>query len=112
MADSIRLKTTYVEQQDPERAQMYYDRELDTLYIRLDAFGDLHVAHYLDDGVYALFDPETMEVVGFQVENWERVFLNCLHPDLKRVWSPPERREDKTPIIKTVRRYAPDYISA
>ena len=92
---------------------MSYDPELDTLYIHLDAFGDLHVAHYLDDGVYALFDPETMQVVGFQVENFERVFLNCLHPDLKRFWTAqPSSQRSQEPILKSVRRYAPSYISA
>ena len=65
MADSGKLKTTLLHQQDPHDATMSYDEELDTLYIHLDVPARLHVACYLDDGVYALFDPDTMEVVGY-----------------------------------------------
>jgi hypothetical protein len=107
MADPIRLKTTHIEQQDPDRVTMSYNREIDTLFIRLDAFGGLHVACYLDDGVYALFDPETMEVVGFQVENWEKAFLN-IHPDLKQFWpTSPEPQEEMGYIVDIVKRYTP-----
>lgn len=49
-----------------------YNEELDTLYIHFEVPDGLHVACYLDDGVYALFDVTTLELVGFQVENWQR----------------------------------------
>jgi len=108
MAELFRLKTTYVERQDPNQASMSYDSETDTLYIHLDVFSGLHVACYLDDGVYALFDPETMEVVGFQVENWERVFLS-IHSDLKDYWSlDPDTEENKGYVVRIVQRYTPD----
>ncbi|MBL7201975.1 MAG: hypothetical protein ISS56_17695 [Anaerolineae bacterium] len=107
MASVFSLKTTYVDRQDPSRATMSYDAEVDTLYIHLDVFGSLHVACYLDDGVYALFDPETLEVVGFQVENWRSVFLT-LHPDLAECWPPPDPQQDQCYILQTIQRYAPN----
>lgn len=81
----LKFKTDYVEQPDLDKATMSYDRQLDTLHIKLDISARLHVAHYLDAGVYALFDPDTMEVIGFQVEDWRRIFLR-LHPDLRPIW--------------------------
>jgi hypothetical protein len=117
MADFLNLKTTYVEQQDPSKAEMIYRKEIDTLFIRLDIFGGLHIACYLNDGVYALFDPETREVVGFQVEAWEKNFLN-IHPDLQKLWSSPEVYEtkgytvefgkSKEEIMGSVSQYTPD----
>ncbi|MBN1813447.1 MAG: hypothetical protein JXA14_16540 [Anaerolineae bacterium] len=120
MADTIQLKTTYVDRQDPLKATMTYDRQLDTLYIKLDVFGGLHVAHYLCDGVYALFDPETTEIVGFQVEGWRRVFLRR-HRDLRWRWylyrslkqlgviltRPQLIPQPEGPILDTVKRYCP-----
>jgi hypothetical protein len=109
MAEILSLKTTYLERQDPAQAEMSYQQEIDTLFIRLDPFGGLHVACYLDDGVYALYDPETREVVGFQVENWEKTFLNVLHTDLKRYWPlPSDPDKDKGYIMQLVREYTPD----
>jgi len=81
----ITLQTTFVRCQDPTRVVIIYDRKLDTLFIRLDAFGGLHVAYYVADGVNALFDPGTYEVVGFMVEDWRRLFLK-VHPGLRWVW--------------------------
>jgi hypothetical protein len=120
MADQLELRTTHLKRQDPQRAVMTYDRQLDTLYIKLDTFGGLHVAHYLDDGVYALFDPDTLEVVGFQVEAWKRVFLHQ-HPDLRWPWRMyrlgipsvrvfgglPLLPQPEQPILETVQLYTP-----
>ena len=81
----IALQTTFIRCQDPACVVIIYDRKLDTLFIRLDAFGGLHVAYYVADGVNALFDPGIYEVVGFMVEDWRRLFLK-VHPGLRWVW--------------------------
>ena len=53
-------------------SEVVYCQEIDTLFIRLPGFGKLHVVCPLADDIYALFDVETLEIVGFQVENWKK----------------------------------------
>lgn len=81
----IEFKHTYVDRQDPAQVQFDYDRQLDTLFIDLDAPPGPRSTYYLDDGVNIVFDPSTNEIVGFRVEDWQIVFLQR-HKDLRRSW--------------------------
>jgi len=61
-----------------------YDREGDTLYLYLGS-NRPGIYHYLDQGVYVKFDPETHEVFGLMIERYETRFLPT-HPELAKVW--------------------------
>ncbi|MCS6909089.1 MAG: hypothetical protein NZM11_00745 [Anaerolineales bacterium] len=52
-----------------------YDRHLDTLFVLFTDPREEHVVHYVDDKVAVLYNPDTLEVIGFQIESFERRFL-------------------------------------
>lgn len=69
------LDYTVIQEAQPNDYIMDYNRDLDTLFIYWRAKPDLAVCHYLEDGVYALYDPRTLRVLGFQIEEFERLFI-------------------------------------
>lgn len=80
------LQMTFVERQDLARVRLDYDREIDTLFLDLDAPKGPRTTRYIADGVHIVYDPTTREVVGFRVEYWRQVFLR-LHSDLRWPWT-------------------------
>jgi uncharacterized protein YuzE len=52
-----------------------YDAELDTLFVYFNDGPLPGVYDYVGGEVWVLYDPETLQVIGFQVENFEAVFL-------------------------------------
>ena len=99
-SEQLVLKTDLLKSK-PKQLHLDYDRQLDTLFLFLGGGpAPQSVACYLRDGVYALFDPETMQVVGFQVEEWQALFLKK-EPALMATWKkskwyvqPPARPVD------------------
>ncbi|RLF31626.1 MAG: hypothetical protein DRN08_07660 [Thermoplasmata archaeon] len=69
------LDYTAIQKANPGEYGMDYDRDLDTLFIYRGAKPNLAACHYLEDGVYALYDPTTLQVFGFQIEEFERLFI-------------------------------------
>ncbi len=82
---AINFRLTYVRQQDPNQANMHYDKKLDTLFIDLRPPSGPRSTYYVADGVNVVYDPQTQEVVGFRVEDWRRLFLRR-NPDLRLSW--------------------------
>jgi hypothetical protein len=85
-AQELDLRTTYLPRPDSGRARLEYACQIDTLFLDLDAPDGPRTTTYFADGVHAVYDPTTMEVVGFRVEHWRRVFLRR-HADLRLPWT-------------------------
>jgi len=64
---------------------MYYDPVSDILLLTIVPPTTESVVHYLDDHVALLYEPESLEVVGFQVEAFEHSFMPE-HETLRAVW--------------------------
>jgi len=62
-----------------------YDDAIDALMMLFIEPTTETVVHYLDDFVGLLYRPETKEVVGIQVENFERKFIHA-HATIENVW--------------------------
>lgn len=69
---------------DPRLLRFEYGRKRDMLYISV-ADPDPALSIDLGDGMWMRFVPSTREVVGFEVEAFERVFLRN-HPALVASW--------------------------
>jgi len=67
------------------RPMMHYDDLADMLMILFGSPTQETVVFYVDNYVGLLVDPETMNVVGFQVEAVQRSFLPA-HPAVSRIW--------------------------
>jgi len=70
----LELKTNRLKEQ-PTEIWVDYDREIDTFYLFLAKQPQPSIAHYAKDGCYLLFDPDSREIIGFQIEHFVRVFL-------------------------------------
>ena len=113
-SEQLVLKTDLLNS-EPKQLHIDYDRQLDTLFLFLgDGPAPQSVACYLRDGVFALFDPESMQVVGFQVEEWQATFLKK-QPGLMATWKksqwfvrPPARPADvRQGVYRMLRPFAP-----
>lgn len=62
-----------------------YDKRFDALYIRIVPRGIQTVVHYIDEYVGLLYEPDSFEIIGLQVENFEYSFLPN-HESVQRVW--------------------------
>lgn len=64
---------------------LHYDGECDELLLQFVPPDIMTVVHYIDEHVAFLYEPDSMEIVGFQVEAFQTSFLPK-HESLKRVW--------------------------
>jgi hypothetical protein len=62
-----------------------YDPDFDALMILAVSPDTETVVHYIDDHVGLLYDPDTLRVVGIQVEGFRRSFLPK-HAAVQRAW--------------------------
>jgi hypothetical protein len=62
-----------------------YDSEWDAMILMLELSPTPTVAHFIDQHVALLYDPGTMEVLGFQVEAFVHSFLPA-HENLLKAW--------------------------
>ena len=78
-----------------ERAKFSYDRRRDTLFMR---YGPKRPAVSLDVGgqLWLRFEPETGEVLGVEIEDFEKVFL-VHNPEMRRGWNERKPRVIKWP---------------
>ena len=88
---------------------LHYDSDSDAL-IMLAVPPDVEtVVHYIDDHVALLYEPETLEIVGLQIEDFEHGFLPK-HDAVRRVWRLSEanmKLEDFGDVIITFERLKP-----
>lgn len=62
-----------------------YDDDFDALMILIVSPDTETVVHYLDDQVALLYEYETREIVGLQVEAFEKIFVPA-HSAVERAW--------------------------
>lgn len=78
------LRTAMNQAQTP---YLFYDNECDELLLQFVPPETMTVVHYTtDEHVAFLYEPETMEIVGFQVEAFSTSFLPK-HESMERAWS-------------------------
>jgi hypothetical protein len=82
------LKTGYLAKLAKSKSQslfVSYDKEFDALTLQVVPPEVETVVHYVDDNVALLYRPADLEVVGLQVESFERSFLPR-HESVRKVW--------------------------
>lgn len=62
-----------------------YDKDFDALTLRIVPVDVETVAHYVDDHVALLYEAETLEIIGLQVEDFRHSFLPA-HDSVRKVW--------------------------
>jgi hypothetical protein len=107
------LDYNIIQEAQPTDYIINYDRDLDTLFIYWKAKPDLAAHRYLKDGVYALYDPATLRVLGFQIEEFERLFVvrYAIIGDAWRktplFWRTRTRKELVQALLKTIANFFP-----
>ena len=85
---------------DPSNFRMVYDKRHDTLFIR-GAVPRPATSVDLDGEIWLRMDPLTGEILGFEIEDFVRVFL-ARHPDIANAWREahgrhrPTRRQEES----------------
>ena len=64
---------------------IFYDKAFDALMLLFIPNDQETVVHYTDGDVALLYLPDTLEVVGLQIEDFESKFLQS-HEAVRRVW--------------------------
>lgn len=64
---------------------MYYDHESDALLLMIVPPTTETVVHYIDEHMALLYEPDSLEVVGFQVEAFQHSFV-AKHASLRGIW--------------------------
>ena len=64
--------------------QFAYDQERDTLFLREEP-KRAAVSLPMGQDAWVRYDPQTLEIVGVEVEDFEKVFL-VHHPELRATW--------------------------
>lgn len=64
---------------------LLYDGVSDELLLQFVSPETMTVVHYVDEHMAFLYDPSSMEILGFQVEAFQKSFLPQ-HPSMRRVW--------------------------
>jgi hypothetical protein len=62
-----------------------YDSEFDALLVLLAPPQGETIVHYVDDHVALIYEADSMEIVGMQIEAFEHAFLPK-HATIQRVW--------------------------
>lgn len=84
LVDTSELKTNILRDVQ-NQITVKYDPQFDALMILLISPKNRTRVHYVDEHVGLLYTPENMEIVGLQVEAFERSFL-AGHENIQRVW--------------------------
>ena len=72
---------------------MYYDSPADTLLFLFASQDTPTIAHYIDEHVALLYQPENNEVVGIQVEDFQASFVNE-YVNVQKAWKLSESCKD------------------
>jgi hypothetical protein len=81
------LKTNIIEEHMNSKKfpSVSYDNVLDALILLFVQDTEMAVHYINDDYVALLYDPESLEIIGLQIENFEYSFLPD-HDEVERVW--------------------------
>ena len=88
---------------DPSQLWVNYDAESDSVVIFLTGTPQPSVSIYTDNGLYVMVDPKDRKLIGFQVENWEKVFVPA-HAEIQAAWSPIKKTKSNTKPWETLMR--------
>lgn len=100
LMNTSNLKMNYLKQASSKsKLPLYfrYDREVDTLMLMF-----VHpettdtVGHYVDDNVALLYDPKTKEILGLEIEAFEKSFLPQ-HANVAKAWSLTQAIQEEKP---------------
>lgn len=82
-----KLKTNYLKAFDAKKQQcfVHYDSGFDALMILFISPEEETTVHHIDEYIGVLFQADTKEIVGFQIEDFKNKFLTK-HRGLRRVW--------------------------
>lgn len=106
------LKTSLLKslaQKNQIQLLLKYDREFDALMLLWVSPDIESIVHYIDDQVALLYQSETKEIVGMQIEDFEHSFLPR-HDTVQRVWRLSEadaKIEDLGDLIFAIERKKP-----
>lgn len=70
---------------DISKISVKHDRKADQFCVRLKEGADQWVAEWIPDEFFIMRDAQTAEIVGYLIEDFERVFLRK-HPELLAAW--------------------------
>ncbi|MDI6770106.1 MAG: hypothetical protein QMD04_10595 [Anaerolineales bacterium] len=91
------LKLTKLRKLSEERlyrsANLSYDPDFDELLIFFENYQDRYIVHPVDENVSLLYEPDTKEVVGIQVEAFERSFIRR-YENVGKTWRLSENCEE------------------
>jgi hypothetical protein len=111
LVETKELKTKQIQsflvEQKP--VSFFFDPEVDALMILFNDPCKETIVHFIDDQVALLYEPETLEVVGVQVEAFQKAFL-VEHDSVARAWKLREKcseLEDFGEMIIAVERQKP-----
>jgi len=96
---------------NPHDLTLHYDAERDTLVIHV---GEPRpaISYDINGEVWIRFVPATREVVGIEIEDFQRHFLKQ-HPDIAAVWRESRRRHQSeaegvlTPVLNFIKQILP-----
>ncbi len=86
-----------------------YDRHFDAFMFLIAPNDKELIAHYVDGNVALLYQAETLEVVGLQIEAFERNFL-ASHDTVRRIWKlsdTGEKLENLGDVLFAIERLKP-----
>ena len=105
---SIELNWPDIEKADLSKIWASYDPKSDSLLIYLTGRPVPGISHYTGENTWVIYDPKTMDVVGFNLEHWEKKHLP-LRPEIKQLWPSLRRtmvpRFDLTKQLEIVLRF-------
>jgi hypothetical protein len=87
LVPTSQLKTNRLAESTTKRTPLYigYDKVFDALFIRIVPPGIETVTHYIDEHVALLYEADSLEIIGLQIEDFEYSFLPE-HETVKRIW--------------------------
>jgi len=82
-----KLKSNILKEVAKRKRRVYlrYDSDVDTLMLMFISPDKETVVHYIDDNTALLYEPGSREIVGIQIEAFERSFLPQ-HTGVEQVW--------------------------
>lgn len=86
--ETKKLKTRILEEIAQKKRVGYirYDAEVDTMTLLFVSPDKETVVHYLEGNIALLYLPDTRDIVGFQIEAFEKSYLPE-HSGVERVWN-------------------------
>lgn len=81
------LKTTFLSNLSTRKASLFfnYDDEMDVLMLLVASPETETIVHFVDEHVALLYMPESLDIVGLQIDEFESSFVP-MYESLQKVW--------------------------